>query len=160
MPANRKPRKAYRPRDVVPVPLVFGASKSMQMSFGIKSRQAIDAVLAHDQDIRHLYAIETEIVAAMHALDIAANRPDDHDNTPESIEAIRGELKGVGRAILSIKARHASTGRIGCDSSDRAALLTLGELLDVLRAGLPRRIWFEAYKRSLTIGDLTADELA
>lgn len=158
MSANKKPRKAYRPKNCPPVPLTFASSPAMLLQLGVRSRQAIDAVIGHTANVGNLVGLETETVSALHLLTAARKSPDQCPFDAASLEAVEAELRRIATSVHSIVCRHRDTGRIGCAGHERADLLALADLLDQLREAFPRRLWHEAYRLGVMFPTLTLEE--
>lgn len=150
MSASKKPRKAYRPREIVPtIPLAFASSAKALTSLGLKARAAIDAVVSHQATPHDVGAVECELVVGLHMVDVSRELPALCPVEPASVEAVDSELRRITRSVRGVIERHRATGRIGCNGTERADLLELADLLDEMRSTWPRRAWFEAYRRGL-----------
>lgn len=149
MASNKKPRRAYRPRDVAPVPLMFSATAAMATQLAVRTRQVVDALIGHGATAQHVAAVEVEMVCALHLVDAAAEHPGRHQVTAESVVEIANELLRISDSVRSIIGRQRETGRIGCTGPERQDLLALADLADQLREAFPRRMWHEAYRRGI-----------
>lgn len=144
----KKPRRAYRPRKMI-IPPAFGTTSDMDMRLGLRMREAVDALVTGSGDWEDMMGCESELIVGIHLQRIAMARPTDHQVEPEALKALRSALVEVAQAMASIKARHNATGRVGCSGAERAAILMLADLMDEMRAALPRRLWLLAYREAL-----------
>jgi hypothetical protein len=155
MSANKKPRKAYRPRAVMVTPLPFGSTDYMLRSIGLRIRSEVDAVISHDAEQCHVEALSAEIVSLAAAIDIARAKPEQCHVDAASMEQAGEEVHRIAASLASIKRRHEQTGRVGCSGTERADMLQLADIYEQLLVALPRRTWHDAYERAIQQPTLT-----
>ena len=148
MGQTKKPRKAYRPRKMI-IPPAFATTSDMDMRLGLRMREAVDALVTGQGDWEDMMGCESELIVGIHLQRIAMARPTEHRVEPESLGELRSALVEVAQAMASIKARHNATGRVGCSGEERQSILLLADLMDEMRAALPRRLWLAAYREAL-----------
>lgn len=149
MSANRKPRKAYRPRPVLVTPLTYGASTAMLLQLGLRDRAAIDAIMSGDGDIDQLRRVEAACIAAIYLHRAGTANPAQHQVDLESLAEMGPTLTACAQAIRDISDRHERTGRVLPSGPDRAQLVALIDCLDALREAMPRRMWNNAYEEAI-----------
>jgi len=155
----KKPRKAYRPRKMI-IPPAFGTTCDMDVRLGLRMREAVDALTTGAGDWDDMMGCESELIVGIHLQRIAMARPTEHQVEMESLGELRSALVDVAQAMAAIKARHTATGRVGCSGEERQSILLLADLMDEMRAALPRRLWLLAYREALDRPVVRVQEVA
>ncbi len=159
MGQTKRPRKKYTPRNLI-IPPAFGTTSDMDMRRGLRMREALDALVTGSGDWDDMMGCDSELIVGIHLQRIAMARPTEHQVEPESLDSLRSALVEVAQAMAAIKARHTATGRVGCSGEERQSILLLADLMDEMRAALPRRLWLAAYREALDRPVVRVQEVA
>jgi hypothetical protein len=152
-------RKKYRPRQALTMPAPYRTTKTADTGLSLKSRAAVDAVASGAGTAQDLAGVETDLAIAAELQRIAAKSPNDHDVSPEAIQALGVELLGIASFLREVRQRHRETGRIGCTAHQRSALMRFADLCDEMRQAIPRRLWLMAYRHLLGSPSIEVQEL-
>lgn len=159
MGATKKPRKAYRPRDVLMTPLPYASTAYMVRTISLRVRSGIQAILDHTATESQVRELHTEVVSLAALVDVAKAQPDACPLTGESLDAVGEELQRIAHSVASITRRMEDTGRIGCSGQERADLAQLADLHEQLLTTMPRKLWHAAYDLALKRPTLTVEEV-
>lgn len=160
MSGNKRPRKAYRPRDVLVSPLPYRTSDAMGRNVALRVRTEIDAVVSHAGTQHHVRALSCELLSLQCLVIVARKQPSHCPITSESLDDIAGEVQRIGRSLGGVTQRMDATGAIGCSGTERADLLALADLHDKLLQVMPRRLWHDAYALACRNPELRIEEAA
>ena len=145
-----KPRKKYRPKKTLVVPMCWGMTAQMERGLAIKDRNIVDAIISGDGASAHVEELRRMAVTMFNFARMAAEDPTAHTVYPEGVKAALARLSGpVAEAVHDIAARLESTGRVGVNGAERQALLELADLCDELRRNLPRRLYMKALEYTI-----------
>ena len=130
------------------IPPAFSLNADQHCKLALRTRQCVDAILAHEQSVEALRGCQSEILVALTLHKIATKEPKHHLVPPEQLADLLQPLCQAAKAVHEINLRHKETGRIGCTAEQREGLLLLADVLDAMRANLPRRLWLRAYREA------------
>ncbi len=158
MSRNCKPRKRYRPRDVLVTPVAYGIPQHASRDLATKDRLAIACVLDGTAAEDDLLGVEMIAVQGIHVLRAAISAPMAHEVEVADLEALLRVLTHeIAPHISSMTARYKATGIVSCVDDERAAMRMLGDLADELRRVIPRRVVLDGYRRALAAPVIALD---
>lgn len=147
MTRNSKPRKQYRPRQVLCEPATFSLSPDAARNLAVKDRVTIDRVLTGAGVRDDLHGVEMIAIAQIRMVRDALARPAAHRADAGELSAALGRLESaIAPAIHAIGERLASTGLIECLPDERAALADLADIAEATLTALPRRLVLDCYR--------------
>lgn len=130
------------------IPPAFALNPAQERALALRCRQCVDALIAHEQNLEALQGVRSELLVALTLHRIAMRHPKDHQVPVEQLTALLPDLQAASVAVHTIGERHKATGRLGCTAEQREGLLLLAEILDAMRANIPRRLWLRAYREA------------
>ena len=123
-----------------------GFSAQTRRALELRDREAIDGVLSGSGTRQDMAAVECITVCQLRLLQSAIDTPDAHQVEIEPLRELLAQLDAeVVPAVASILRRMAETGRIGCNGTERQALLMLANICEQTLDVLPRKMHADAY---------------
>lgn len=145
MGATKKTRKAYKPRFVPAISMVFATTPEQALRRSTSLRIAVDRIIRHVGTEDDLYALQVECVALQRLAEAAAAKPTFCPYEPGALAQITDSVQRIGLVLHEVEMRRKATGVTGCNAQQRGAIAELADLFDQLITGMPRRLWRDAY---------------
>lgn len=130
------------------IPPSFAMTPAQDQKLSLRCHEAVSAVLAHEANEQAVRGCQSELLVALVLHKIATREPKQHLVPPEQLQVLLPDLETAARAVSEVARRFKETGKVGCTAEQRQGILRLPEIMDAMRAALPRRLWLRAYREA------------